>query len=112
MSFPSEILQSRRPACGARSRLHQEVWRRREPHTFSYAWIASALQRRRPEPNRSQIAAVFHFGIEIFLPSKCPCSTFPELCVCARWLIFMHALAGRNSPQALRLTSLWPRLQP
>lgn len=83
-----------------------------ELHTFSYAWIASAVQRGRSQPNRSQIAAVFHFGIEIFLLSKCPCSTFPELCACARWLIFMHEIVGRDPPRALHLTSSWPPLQP
>lgn len=80
--------------------------------TFSYAWIAWAVQRGRSRPNRSQIAAVFHFGIEIFLLSKRPCSAFPELCACARWFVFMHAIAGRSSARALRLTSSWPRLQP
>lgn len=80
--------------------------------TFSYAWIAWAVQRGHSRPNRSQIAAVFHFGIEIFLLSKRPCSTFPELCACARWFAFMHAIAGRSSARALRLTSSWPVCSP
>lgn len=113
MSFPSKLLRGRRPGV-QRSLLTLSGGLDAPPadvHTFSYAWIASAVQRRRSRPNRSQIAAVFHFGIEIFLLSKRPRSTFPELCACARWLVFRRAIAGRSS-RALRLTSSWPRLQP